>query len=253
MIKFFRRIRQRLLRENRISRYLLYAVGEIVLVVIGILIALQINNLNEKRKQNNLEQVYLIALKKEFQNNLEEVNRVIRLNDDLFENARKLSAYTGPDPPDISEEYFAELYFGTINAEVQYRPGSGVTNEIINSGKLNIFQNKDIKNALATLDGLLLKIRFQENEELAMMRNELLFMGQDHMSLRRMAHDAYGEMFGLDRGRFLNSNIHLLTSPRFDNRLLGFIYTSGYLGGRYEELKGQIEKIIGIIDSQIKE
>ena len=51
MIKFFRRIRQRLLSENKFSRYLLYAIGEIILVVIGILIALQINNWNENRKE----------------------------------------------------------------------------------------------------------------------------------------------------------------------------------------------------------
>lgn len=51
MIKFFRHIRQRLLSENKFSKYLLYAVGEIVLVVIGILIALSINNWNEGRKE----------------------------------------------------------------------------------------------------------------------------------------------------------------------------------------------------------
>jgi NADH:ubiquinone oxidoreductase subunit 6 (subunit J) len=51
MIKFFREIRQQLLTENRFSKYLLYAIGEIVLVVIGILIALQINNWNEAKKQ----------------------------------------------------------------------------------------------------------------------------------------------------------------------------------------------------------
>tara|TARA_R110002051_G_scaffold309802_1_gene382620 strand:- start:558 stop:1298 length:741 start_codon:yes stop_codon:yes gene_type:complete len=49
MIKFFRSIRQKLLTENKFSKYLLYAIGEIVLVVIGILIALSINNWNEKR------------------------------------------------------------------------------------------------------------------------------------------------------------------------------------------------------------
>ena len=53
MVKFFRKIRQKLLTENRFSQYLLYAIGEIILVVIGILIALQINNWNEKVKQNS--------------------------------------------------------------------------------------------------------------------------------------------------------------------------------------------------------
>ena len=53
MIKFFRKIRERLLTENKFSKYLLYAIGEIALVVIGILIALQINNSNENRIQEN--------------------------------------------------------------------------------------------------------------------------------------------------------------------------------------------------------
>ncbi|GAB1308538.1 hypothetical protein KH5_12210 [Urechidicola sp. KH5] len=52
MIKFFRKIRQKLLSENKFSKYLLYAIGEIILVVIGILIALQINNLNEQKKRD---------------------------------------------------------------------------------------------------------------------------------------------------------------------------------------------------------
>jgi hypothetical protein len=55
MIKFFRKIRQRLLSENKFSKYLIYAIGEIILDVIGILIALSINNWNENRKIKNLE------------------------------------------------------------------------------------------------------------------------------------------------------------------------------------------------------
>ncbi|MBT8306228.1 MAG: hypothetical protein KJN85_04770, partial [Maribacter sp.] len=58
MIKFFRKIRQQLLIENRTGKYLLYAIGEIVLVVIGILIALQINNWNEEKKVNILRRSF---------------------------------------------------------------------------------------------------------------------------------------------------------------------------------------------------
>ena len=50
MIKFFRKIRQNMIKENRVSKYMLYAIGEIILVVIGILIAIQINNKNEENK-----------------------------------------------------------------------------------------------------------------------------------------------------------------------------------------------------------
>ena len=59
MIKFFRKIRQKLLSENKFSKYLLYAIGEIILVVIGILIALYINKLNTKRKDSIILNGYL--------------------------------------------------------------------------------------------------------------------------------------------------------------------------------------------------
>ncbi|MET6990807.1 DUF6090 family protein [Sediminicola arcticus] len=59
MIKFFRKIRQKMLTENKFSKYLLYAIGEIILVVIGILIALSINNWNENKKsENQLNNIY---------------------------------------------------------------------------------------------------------------------------------------------------------------------------------------------------
>ena len=57
MIKFFRKIRQNLLAENRFSKYLIYATGEIILVVIGILIALSINNWNELKNDLKIERI----------------------------------------------------------------------------------------------------------------------------------------------------------------------------------------------------
>ncbi len=72
MINFFRKIRQQLLKENRVRKYLLYAIGEIVLVVIGILIALSINNWNEETKERLLEKEILSDL-------------LIDLNKDLIE------------------------------------------------------------------------------------------------------------------------------------------------------------------------
>lgn len=62
MIKFFRHIRQRMIKENRVSKYLLYAIGEIALVMIGILLALQVNTWNEGRKQTTHEQKVLKEL-----------------------------------------------------------------------------------------------------------------------------------------------------------------------------------------------
>jgi len=63
MAKIFRKIRQKLLSENKFSQYLLYAIGEIILVVIGILIALQMNIWNQDRKDNNALKEYLGKIK----------------------------------------------------------------------------------------------------------------------------------------------------------------------------------------------
>ena len=63
MIKFFRKIRYNLMEKNKTGKYLKYAIGEIVLVVIGILIALSINNWNESRKEIKLRANYLNVLK----------------------------------------------------------------------------------------------------------------------------------------------------------------------------------------------
>lgn len=62
MIKLFRKVRQQLLTDNKVRTYFIYAVGEIILVVIGILIALQINIWNENRKQENLKLTYISRL-----------------------------------------------------------------------------------------------------------------------------------------------------------------------------------------------
>jgi len=97
MIKFFRKIRQNLLSEGKTGKYLKYAIGEIVLVVIGILIALQINTWNESRNTNNLSKTYLNNIKKDliadtttFQSGISRIKNSLLLHEDLF-NLDKMS------------------------------------------------------------------------------------------------------------------------------------------------------------------
>ena len=73
MIKFFRRIRQKLLSQGSLNKYLLYAIGEILLVMIGILLALQVNNWNEHRKAQERQQKLYANLKIDFQSRLNEL------------------------------------------------------------------------------------------------------------------------------------------------------------------------------------
>jgi hypothetical protein len=87
MIKFFRKIRQQLLTENKFSKYLLYAIGEIILVIIGILIALNINNNNELKK-NEDKFIYILAqVQKELEANINNTTKGIlsyQKRDSLF-------------------------------------------------------------------------------------------------------------------------------------------------------------------------
>ena len=89
MIKFYRKIRQKLLTENKFSKYLIYAIGEIVLVVIGILIALTINNWNEQRKTHQQELLLLSQLQLDVNSNL---NEVVELNNRLYINKQGIDS-----------------------------------------------------------------------------------------------------------------------------------------------------------------
>jgi hypothetical protein len=77
MIKLFQKIRQNLIMENRTGKYFKYAIGEIVLVVIGILIALQINNWNENRKNATILKQYISNLKDDLKKDSIDINRRI--------------------------------------------------------------------------------------------------------------------------------------------------------------------------------
>ncbi|MCB0541656.1 MAG: hypothetical protein KDE33_29385, partial [Bacteroidetes bacterium] len=106
MIKFFRKIRQNLLSEGKTVKYLKYALGEIILVVIGILIALQFNNWNENRKNDKIEENYLISLKDEFEFNKQNLTTTVNLNDRNANFGLRILKHTGPHEPEINNKTF---------------------------------------------------------------------------------------------------------------------------------------------------
>ncbi len=85
MLKFFRHIRQRLIKENKVSKYLLYAIGEIILVVIGILIALQINNWNTERQNENVRTSFLVKLDAELDFNINRLDTLSAMYNSILE------------------------------------------------------------------------------------------------------------------------------------------------------------------------
>jgi hypothetical protein len=94
MIKFFRKIRQNLLMENKTGKYFKYAIGEIVLVMIGILLALQVNNWNENRKLDILKRTYLQSLLTDLsQDSLKIENRISFSNEKIEEYERYVKKF----------------------------------------------------------------------------------------------------------------------------------------------------------------
>jgi len=110
MITIFRKIRQKLIADKRASKYLLYAIGEILLVVIGILIALQINNTNELSKQRNLELHYLKNIKTDLILNIKHLENYIDARETAINSANEVIAHYEGKPIKDLKAYCEYLY-----------------------------------------------------------------------------------------------------------------------------------------------
>lgn len=136
MIKFFRKIRQKLLSENKFSNYLLYAMGEIFLVVIGILIALQINNWNDDRKEQKELEVYLLKISNDVQQDLLQLEGFLKKRQLLVQNCQK--AVTKFNEGIFDPEVFMEASMAFV--DVYYTPNESGYEALKNSsylGKIN--------------------------------------------------------------------------------------------------------------------
>jgi hypothetical protein len=252
MIKIFRKIRQNMIKENKASKYLLYAIGEIILVVIGILIALQLNNWNENAKQSRIEQHYLVALKEEFTYNRVKLERVMNTNQNNADYALKISNLMGPDNPEITEKEFSTLAMEMTNWHVMYHPNQAVLDEIISSGKLSIFKNDTLKFALSSSKGLLSKIKFQEDEHSASRMNVIDIMNAEG-NAKKMITDAQGDTFDIKESKFKLGNLQLLQSQKLENELMEFILTARYLNQNYyTELKTELDAILKLITNELE-
>jgi len=172
MIKFFRSIRQNLLSEGKTGKYLKYAIGEIVLVVIGILIALQINNWNEDRKNQKL----ISAYKKSLIENLAQDSIVIadRINqiksDIILIEAFEKRVSNAPQPLDTILKIARFEYKFNIYVSYYYEKD---TYEVLNStGHIGLFNNELIKK-FKELNSLQDRALFSSSQTFETYRNNL--------------------------------------------------------------------------------
>lgn len=150
MITFLRKIRQKLIRENQVTRYLIYAIGEIFLVVIGILIALQIDNWNEEQNKRKIETTYLENILTDLRNDKIKLNEIIIRREDKVRSAQIMQGYHKGN----KIENFTDYYFHWTNVLYWefHHPRKTTFEELVNSGNLSIIKNAKIKNLLLEID-----------------------------------------------------------------------------------------------------
>jgi hypothetical protein len=110
MIKFFRKIRQNLLSEGKTEKYLKYALGEIVLVVIGIMIAIQINNANQKRLDRETLQGYLKSIAQNIESDLQKAEKINNIRLDVFPRVGFAKRRMNPEYYQIRAEVYGEQF-----------------------------------------------------------------------------------------------------------------------------------------------
>lgn len=163
MIKLFRNIRKNLLAEGKISKYLKYAIGEIVLVVIGILIALQINNWNQDRLNQLEKKDLLYKLNIEFKSN-KRVLANFKIEEEKAINASiKLMRLIGVSEEELYNHNLDSLLFESFPSN-ELAFANNTVNSIVQNGRLNLFKNDSISSLLYKWNSLseIRKVRIEK-------------------------------------------------------------------------------------------
>jgi hypothetical protein len=234
MIKFFRKIRYDLMEKNKTGKYLKYAIGEIVLVMIGILLALQVNNWNTNRAKKQKEQILLSALNKEFKANKAQLDTV------MFHHRRtmKSNTYLLSRLPikDLKKENIDSLAYHLWNhtAYWTFNPSSGVTSSIMNSSSINIISNNELRQLLVGWNDLLLD--YQEEE---------INARDNYHNILKPYEKKYFLWTGKDMLKDSRVDLSFLTSLEFDNYVLD---RENDLNQILNNNAGELEAIIIAID-----
>ncbi len=163
MIKFFRLIRQRLLSENKLSKYLIYAIGEIILVVIGILIALQLNSMREDQKDRTKEKAYLKELNLDFRSNKEQLDTIIRHNKEALASGMRLKYLMQKMKKEVKVENYSTyhlndsllFYHNKLFTNKSFNPKNGTVRALINSSSFDLIQNDSLRRMLISWNDVL--------------------------------------------------------------------------------------------------
>jgi hypothetical protein len=252
MIRIFRNIRQQLAAENKVARYLRYAIGEIVLVVIGILIALQINNLNDKAKERQKELHYLGNIKTDLQMTIAEIDRTLAVRSQCIIGAKAMLRHFEGEPVTDWEAFNAN---GIINYSWQkFYQNNNTFQELINSGNLALIRSDSIKNTLMDMEALYVKLKSEEDHfryDTEKLFYEPLYEGYDlYPWTQNFAYRMSGGQAGthvklvpeMFEGFFQNNKIK--------NGFVMVVLMLGPMNSMMEQMQQQAQTLIRLIDQE---
>ena len=256
-MKIFRKIRLNNINTKDFKKYFIYATGEIILVVIGILIALYISNKKEDfdkiEKQNN----HLVLIKEELQKNLTTLEEEEKVLTELIENIKGLSnlIYSKKSLDTINESYLSNLLFLPVTRSIEIDYENVAYKELISANTLKDLKNDSVRTILRSWDRNIETLKLQENvvrESLTKMVNFLETNG----SLKTILDDNYVSEDYLDIKNTANNptNKHLIKSKQFENILLQYLGVATQLSKRnYPRFKIYIKRLIYFIEEHLKE
>ncbi len=254
MIKIFRKIRYDLMEQNKTGKYFKYAIGEIVLVVIGILIALQINNWNENRKTRSMEVHYLKNIKRDLQMNIAHLDEYIETREIAIASANSIiEHYEGKPIEDLKD-----FSFKTVNIYT-WRKFSQINNtfqELTNSGNLALISNDSIKSVLLNMETLskLMKgeeAHFRYDAEILLYEPSFEMMDMNDIVQNytyKVTNGAMGEDRDLSQEEF-NNMIH---DKKQKNGFVMAAYEFGAMNRQFLQMKSMCNQLIVLIDNELK-
>ena len=201
MIKFFRKIRQKLLSENKLSRYLLYAIGEIILVVIGILIALNVNNQNILKKETQLERQYKNRLINQFQQDsvfLTKFNKSMEFITPFIDKIDSLLIQLDNNLLNPTDIVKIPVF---LTLQSQFVTKTTAIEELNNTGNMSLLKSTELKDALVSYQNAVSKQLFMIN----------------NTATRNNEFDNYLIQYGVLKKRFYDIEVKYLNNE-FRNR-----------------------------------
>jgi len=161
MIKFFRNIRQKLISEGKTANYFKYAIGEIVLVMIGILLALQVNNWNEDSKNSKKERSYLINLQQDILTDSVKLSELLQNFEVAVKSKRRFEKII--EGQNTTNDSLIIYINNQIDYIKDFVPNTSTFDELKNSNGLNLISNPQLKRQIVTLynsyENLILKLK----------------------------------------------------------------------------------------------